>query len=155
MSDQTPHYFVSGVCEHCGASQKSRASFLECSQNAFDFSIDPSELAKRLDPDTSKEAAQRLRPGSLRLKLLKAYALVGFEPMSDQEAEMVAVREFGAVAFRGGPQKRCSDLRRLEWIVRAPGDAGTGIDKISGREVMRCWITPLGVETLESVVANV
>lgn len=151
MSDIVPHYFVSGACENCGAVKTSRAARLECSQTAFDFSIDPSELVRSSDPDTSRDAAHKLRAGSLRSKLLKAYAIVGFEPMSDVEAETIAVREFGASSFRGGPQKRCSDLRSLGWIVRAPGDAGTGVDPTTGRNVMRCWITPEGVRAVESV----
>jgi hypothetical protein len=85
--------------------------------------------ARRSDPQTSKDAAAALSPGSSLEALAVVYKAAGMFGMTDEEAG-------DAVAIPGA-WKRCSDLRRLGLIA----DTGLVRKARSGRAQRVCrWI---------------
>ena len=82
--------------------------------------------ARASDPATSHAAARSLDTRTILGQLCAAYADAGAVGLTDEEA--------GARIGKPGAWKRCSDLRRLGYIV-ATGDTRTGL---SGREGIVC-----------------
>jgi hypothetical protein len=82
--------------------------------------------ARASDPATSRAAARRLDTRTILGQLCFAYANAGAVGLTDEEA--------GTRIGKPGAWKRCSDLRRLGYIV-ATGETRTGS---SGREAIVC-----------------
>ncbi|MCX6934124.1 MAG: hypothetical protein NTZ29_15815 [Verrucomicrobia bacterium] len=82
--------------------------------------------ARASDPATSRAAARSLDTRTILGQLCAAYADAGAVGLTDEEA--------GARIGKPGAWKRCSDLRRLGYIV-ATGETRTGS---SGRKAIVC-----------------
>ena len=82
--------------------------------------------ARQSDPPTSKAAARSLDPRGQLGILSRAYEAAGPRGMTDEEAALTT--------GLASAWKRCSDLRRLGFIV-ATGETRTGS---SGREGIVC-----------------
>jgi hypothetical protein len=82
--------------------------------------------ARASDPATSRAAARSLDTRTILGQLCAAYADAGAVGLTDEEA--------GTRVGKAGAWKRCSDLRRLGYIV-ATGETRTGS---SGREGIVC-----------------
>lgn len=98
-------------------------------------------LARASDPDTSKAAAEALRPKSLRYRLLLKYAsgwAAAADGLTDEEASAMA-------NVGNGGWKRCSDLRRAGLIAPT---GSTRPSRLSGRDCQVCSLTAQGREAL-------
>ena len=82
--------------------------------------------ARSSDPQTSKAAARSVDPRGQLGILSRAYAAAGARGLTDEEAALTT--------GLASAWKRCSDLRRLGFIV-ATGETRTGS---SGREGIVC-----------------
>lgn len=96
---------------------------------------EPRTHARKTDPQTSHDAAARLKTSSHKFQLLKAYANAD---VTDEEAAVVAG------LTHTGYWKRCADLR-LGGYIEDTGLTRTGS---SGMQQMVCRITNRGIATL-------
>lgn len=104
------------------------------------YPYDPEAHARRTDPDTSHEAARRLRPGAMMRRILAAYAVAG--PMISDEAVAYCGYNAGAGAW-----KRVSDLTGLGYL-RFTGDRR--LSYRTNRMQMVREITDAGRKALDS-----
>jgi hypothetical protein len=99
---------------------------------------EPELHARRLDPDTSKETARRIKILSQATTVLKAYAITGRE-LIDHDAYRLAGFPTGRTSHQ-----RCSDLRYWGYIEPV-GKRGL---TPSGHTAQLCRITELGIRYL-------
>jgi|JI10StandDraft_1071094.scaffolds.fasta_scaffold14615_21 hypothetical protein len=102
---------------------------------------DKNKLSARGGPETSAAAATNLRTGSQKYKLLREYAAVGSEGLTDEEAAIKAG------LFAPTRQRRSSDLRNDGYIADT---GGVRASLQSGEERMVCVITELGKGVLDA-----
>lgn len=97
----------------------------------------PTRSARASDPGTSRKASEnvKLRSGSQRAKLLKAYAEAEWGLTDEQAGQASGLADKGACWW-----KRCSELRQAD-LIRFTG--GTRMAS-SGEQQMVCSITDAG-----------
>jgi hypothetical protein len=103
------------------------------------LTFDEHKLARRDDPDTSKAAAQRIKAGSMRGKLLDAFTVA---PWTAEEAA-----DWCGFTASDGAWKRVSDLLNLGLLY----DTGLRRTSRSGREQRVLSLTVKGLQAFVDI----
>lgn len=112
-----------------------------------DLLLEDLPLFRALDPDTSVDGAKdvKLRRGSQCAVLLEEY-FTHRQGLTDEEAGIKS----GLASKRSCYWKRCSDLRRMGYII----DTGVRREQSTGSKGMVCVLSQKGLDWFRNEVAN-